>query len=100
MYKLDSEKTEEPEIELPKSAGSSKKQESSRKASTFASLATWKPLTVWITINCGKFLKRWQYQTSLPAAWETCVQVKMQQLEPSREQRIGSKLGKGYVKAV
>ena len=51
MYKLDSEKTEEPEIELPKSAGSSKKQERSRKASTSASLTTLKPLTVWITTN-------------------------------------------------
>ena len=49
------EKAEEPEIKLPTSAGSSKKQESSRKASTFASLTMPKPLTVWITTHCEKF---------------------------------------------
>ena len=51
MYKLDLEKAEEPEIKLPTSAGSKKKQESSRKTSTSASLTTLKPLTVWITTN-------------------------------------------------
>ena len=55
MFKLVSEKAEEPEIKLPTSAGSSKKQESSRKTSTSALLTMPKPLTVWITINCGKF---------------------------------------------
>ena len=64
MFKLDLEKAEEPEIELPTSAGSWKKQESSRKTSTSA-LLTPKPLTVWITTNCGKF-KRWEFQTTLP----------------------------------
>ena len=49
------EKTEEPEIKLPTSVGPSKKQESSRKISTSALLAMLKPLTVWITINCGRF---------------------------------------------
>ena len=49
------EKAEEPEIKLPMSAGSSKKQESARKASISALLTMPKPLTVWITINCGKF---------------------------------------------
>ena len=43
-----------------------------------------KPLTVWITTNCGKFLKRWEYQITLPASCETCMQVKKQQLEPDR----------------
>ena len=57
MFKLDLEKAEEPEIQLPTSAGPSKKQESSRKTSTFALLTTPKPLTVWITTNCGKFLE-------------------------------------------
>ena len=56
MFKLDLEKAEEPEIELPTSPGSSKKQESPRKTSS-ALLATPKPLTVWITTNCGKFLE-------------------------------------------
>ena len=65
MFKLDLEKAEEPEIKLPTSVGSSKKQESSRKTSTL--LTTPKPLTVWITTNYAKFLKRWEYQTTLPA---------------------------------
>ena len=55
---------EEPEIKLPASVGSSKKQESSSKTSTSALLTMPKPLTVWITINCGKFFKRWEYQTT------------------------------------
>ena len=53
-----------PEINLPTSIGSSKKQESSRKTSTSALLTTPKPLTLWITTNYGKFLKRWEYQTT------------------------------------
>ena len=56
MFKLDLEKAEEPEVKLPTSAGSSKKQESSRKISTSALLTTPKPLTVWITTNRGKIL--------------------------------------------
>ena len=59
-----------------------------------------KPLTVWITTKCRKFLKRWEYQTTLPASWEICVHVKKQQLEPDMEQWSGSKLGKEDVKAV
>ena len=58
------EKAQEPEIKLPTSAGSSEKQESSRKTSISALLTMPKPLTVWITINCGKFFKRWEYQTT------------------------------------
>ena len=58
MFKLVLEKAEEREIKLPTSAGSSKKQESSRKTSTSALLDTTKPLTEWITINCGKFFNR------------------------------------------
>ena len=57
-------KEEEPEIKLPTSTGSWKKQESSRKTSISAFLTMPKPLTVWITINCGKFFKRWAYQTT------------------------------------
>ena len=60
MFKLVLEKAEEPEINLPTSAGSSKKEESSRKKKSASALLTMpKPLTVWITINCGKFLKKW-----------------------------------------
>ena len=55
---------------------------------------------VWIITNCGKFLKSQEYQTTLPASWETCMQVKKQQLELDMEQWTGSKLGKEYVKVV
>ena len=68
-----------PQIKLPTSAGSSKKQESSRKTSTSVLSTMTKPLTVWITINCGIFWKRWEYQTTWPASWEICVQVRKQQ---------------------
>ena len=60
VFKVNLEKAEEPEIKLPTSVGSSKKQESSRKTSSSASLTMLKPLTVWITTNCGKFFKRWE----------------------------------------
>ena len=66
MFKLDLEKAEEPEIKLSTSVGSSKKQESSRKTSTLLTVPN--PLTVWITTNCEKFFKRWEYQTTLLAS--------------------------------
>ena len=97
MFKLDLEKAEEPEIKLPISIRSSKKQESSRKTFTFALLTMPKPLIVWITTNCGKFLKSWEYQTTRPASWEIYMQVKKQQLEMDMEQQTGSKSGKEYV---
>ena len=100
MFKLVLGKAEEPEIKLPTSAGSSKKQKSSRKTSIFALLAMPKPLTVWITVNCEKFWKRWEYQTTWSASWETYMQVKKQQLELDMEEQTGSKSGKEYVKAV
>ena len=67
MYKLDLEKTEEPEIKLPTFIGIYRKQGNSRKASTSVSLTKQKPLTVWIRRNYGRFLKRWEYHTILPA---------------------------------
>ena len=63
-------------------------------------MTTLKPLTVWITTNCGKFLKSWEYQTTLPASCKTCVQVKKQQVELDMERRIGSKVGKEKVKVI
>jgi len=99
MYKLDLEKAEESEIKLT-SFGSYKKAGNSRKTFTSASLTMLKPLTVWITTNRGKFWKRREYQTTLPVSWETCMQVKKQQLEPDIEQQTGSKLEKEYVKAL
>ena len=80
---------------LPTSVGSLKKQESSRKISTSALLTMPKPLTVWITINCGKFWKRWEYQTTWPASGETNMR-----LELDTKQQTGSKYKKEYVKAV
>ena len=99
MFKLVLEKAAEPEIKLPISAGSMKKQKSSRKTSISALLTMPKPLTVWITIN-WKFWKRWEYQTTWPASWEICVQVRKQQLELDMEQQTGSKEEKEDVKAV
>ena len=75
------------------------KRESSRKTSISALLTMPKHLIVWITINCGKFWKRWEYQTTWPTSWETCIlrnlplekQVRKQQLELDMEQQTGSK---------
>ena len=57
------------------------------------------PFTVWIMTKCGKFWKRWEHQTTLPASWEICMQIKKQQLETDMERQTGSRLGKEYVKA-
>ena len=92
MFKLVFEKAEEPEIKLPTSVGSSKNQESSRKTSTSALLTVPKPLTVWITINCLKSWKKWEYKTTWAASWEICMEVKKQQLEPDMKKQTGSKL--------
>ena len=100
MFKVDLEKAEEQEVKLPTSVGLLKKQESPRKTPTSALLTIPKPLTVWITINCGKFLKRWEYQTTLLASLELCMEVKKQQFEPDMEQQTGFKSGKEYIEAV
>ena len=68
-----------------------KEKENSKKISISASFTMLKPLTVWITTNCGQFLKRWEYQATLPASRETYMQVKKQQLKLDTEQWIGSK---------
>ena len=83
MHKLDLEKAGKPEIKLPTFTESWRKQGNSRKTSTSASLTTLKFLTVWITANYGKLLKRREYQSTLPASWETCMWIKKQQLEPT-----------------
>ena len=85
---------------MPTSIVSSKKQDSSSKISTSALLTTPKSLTVWNTTNCGKFFKRWEYQTTWPASWEICMQVNKQHLEMDMEQQTGSKSGKEYIKAI
>ena len=87
--------------QIATSVESSKKQESSRKTSSISALLTMpKPLTVWITTNCGKFFNRWEYQTTWPASWEICMQIRKQQLELDMEQQTGSILEKEYIKAV
>ena len=90
MFKLVLEKAEEPEIKLPTSAGLSKKEEF-QKYIYLCFIDYAKALIVWTTTKCGKFLKRWEYQTTWPASWEICMQVKKQQWELDMEQQTGSK---------
>ena len=100
MFKLDLERPEEPEIKLPTSIGSSKKQENTRKNIYFCFIDYTK------TFNCvdpnklWKILKEMEYQSTLCASWDIYKQVKKLQLEPDMEQQADSKLGKQYVKAV
>ena len=100
MFKLDLEKAEEPEIKLPTSAGSLKMQESSRKTSSSVLLTTPKPLSVWITTNCGKFFKRWNTRPPDLPPEKSVYSSGKEQLEPDMEQQTGSKSGKEYFKAV
>ena len=86
--------------QIATSAGSKKKQDNYRKTFISALLTMPKPLTVWITTNYGKFFKRWEYQITLLASWEICMQVRKQQLDLDMKQWTGSKLGKEYIKAV
>ena len=99
MFKLYLEKAEEPEIKLPTSIGSLKKQEF-QKDIYFCFIDYTKAFDCVDHNKLWKILKRWEYQATLPASWEICMQVKKQQLEPDMEQQTGSKLGKEYVKAV
>ena len=87
-------------IELLFSFNHWKSKRVSEKKSTSALLTMPKLLTVWITTNSGKFLKRREHQTTWPASWEICMQVKKPQLELDIGQQTGSKSGKEYVKAV
>ena len=88
MLKLDLEKAEEPEIKLPTSLQKARELQKNIYL-CFTNYA--KALTVWITINCGKFWKRWEYQTTWPASWEVCMQVRKEQLELDMEQQTDSK---------
>ena len=96
MFKLVLEKAEEPEIKLPTSTGSSKKQESSRKTSISAFDYT---KAFDCVDHCGKLWKRWEYQTTWPTSWETFIQVRKQQLELDMEKQTVSKWEKEYIKA-
>ena len=77
-----------------------KAREFQKKISIAALFTMPMPWTVWITINCGEFWKRWEYQTTWPASWETYMQVKKQQLELDMEKQTGSKQEKEYIKPV
>ena len=99
MSKLGLEKAEEPEIKLPTLSGSWRKQRNSRKISISVSSTMWKPLSTW-SINCGKLLKIWEYQTTLPVSWETCMWVKKQHLKLCMEHLIGSGSRKEHDRAV
>ena len=100
MFKLDLEKEEELEIKLPTSDGSQKKEERSRGTSTSALLTMPIPSPVWIIANCGKFLKRWEYQTALPnfllgkmyAGKEAKLELDLEQWTDSKLERHNSKL--------
>ena len=89
MFNLVLEKAEDPEIKLPTSTGSSKKQEF-QKHFYFCFIDYAKAFDC-VDHNCGKFWKRWEYQTTWPASWETSMQVTKQQLELDMEQQTGSK---------
>ena len=89
MSKLDLEKTEEPEIKLPAFWIIGKAREF-QKNIYFCFIDFPKLFTMYITTNCGNFLKRWEYQTTWPASWEICIQVKKQQLELDMDQQTGS----------
>ena len=91
MFKLALEKAEEPEIKFPNICWIIEKAREFQKNIYFALLIMPKPLTVWITMNCGKFWRKWEYQTTWPTSWETYMKVKKQQLELDMEQQTGSK---------
>ena len=99
MFKLDLEKAEEPEIKLPTSDGSSKKQESSRKTSISVLLTMPKPLTLWITIKLWKILQEMGILDHLTCLLRN-LYVGQEATEPDMEQWTCSKLGEEYIKAV
>ena len=90
MFKLVLEKAEEPEIKVPASTGVLKKQESCRKKPIYFCFIDYVKDFVWITTNCGKFWKIWEYQTASPASWEIYIQIREQHLELDMEQQFGS----------
>ena len=101
MCKLDLEKAEEQSNQIDNIHWiMEREREFQTKKSASASLTTLKTLIVWITRNSGKFLKRWEYQTTWPVSCETCMQAKKQQLELDKEQWTGSDLWKEYIKVV
>ena len=99
MFKLALEKAEKPEIKLPTSVGSSKKQ-GFQKNIYLCLIDYFKALDCVDHNKLWKILKELGHQTTLLASWEICMQIKKQQLEWDLEKQTGSELGKEYVKAV
>ena len=95
MFKLGLEKAEEPEIKLPTFVGLSKKQESSRKTSTSALLTMPKPLTVWITTNCGKFFKEMRMPDHLTCLLRNLYAGKEAIVRTGHETKDWFQIGKG-----
>ena len=91
MFKMVLEKAEETRDQMANICWIIKKAREFQKNIYFCFIDYANPLTVWITINCGKFFKRWKYQTTRIAFWETYMQVRRQQLELDMEQQTGSK---------
>ena len=100
MYKLDLEKAEEPEIKLPTSAGSLKKQESSRKNIYFCFIEYAKDFDCVDHNKLWEILKGMGILDHLTCLLEICMQAKKQPLELNMEQQTGSKSGKEFVEAV
>ena len=92
MFKVDLEKAEEPEIKVSTSVGYWKSKRIPEKNICFIDCTK--------AFHYGKLLKRQEHQSTLPASWETCMQVKRQQLELDMEQQTVSKLGKEYINSV
>ena len=91
MFKLVLEKAEEPEIKLPTSTGSSKKAREFQKNIYFCFIDYAKAFDCVDHNKLWKILKEREYQTTWPASWETCMQVRKRQLELDMEQQTGSK---------
>ena len=90
IFKLDLEKAEEPKIKLPTLIGSSKKAKEFQKNIYFCFI-DYATAFDCVDHSCGKFFKRWEYQITWPASWETYMQVRKPQLELDMEQQTGSK---------
>ena len=99
MFKLVLEKGRETRDQIATIRWIMEKAREFQKASTSALMTMPNHLTVWITENCGKFFKRWEYQTTWLASWETYMQVRKQQLELDMEQQTSSISGKEHIKA-
>ena len=99
MFKLDLEKTEDQRSNFQHPLDHRKSKKVPEK---HLLLLYWLCQSLWLcgSQQTGKFFKRWEYQTTWPASWEICMQVKKQQLELDMEQQTSSKSGKEYIKAV